>query len=81
MSRDGQSFAPPGSCSEAVCITCSDEGRTAEIREMLDASTARAWCDGVIETVDVTLVEPVVPGDLVLVHAGVAISTVERRTQ
>ena len=33
-----------------------------------------AWRGGRTQTVDVSLVDPVAPGDLVLVHAGVAIS-------
>lgn len=68
---------PPPACPAEVCITCSDEGRPAEVRALLDASTAEVLAAGRTETVDVTLVDPVAPGDVVLVHAGVAISIVE----
>jgi hydrogenase maturation factor len=32
---------------------------------------------GYLEGIDVSLVDPVVPGDLVLVHAGVALTTLD----
>ena len=54
------------------CITCSDEGRLGEVLEtgdLLRVRTARG-----IETVDGSLVEPLRPGDLVLVHAGTVIA-------
>ena len=35
---------------------------------------------GYVETVDVSLVDPVVPGDLVLVHAGVALTALADTT-
>jgi hydrogenase maturation factor len=35
---------------------------------------------GYFQTVDTSLVAPVAPGDLVLVHAGVAIAAVELRS-
>ena len=38
----------------------------------------RSWLAGRPETVDVSLVDPVAPGDLVLVHAGVALTTCGR---
>jgi hypothetical protein len=59
---------------EAVCITCSDEARLAEVRRLCDGSSAEVVAAGRLERVDVSLVEPVAPGDLVLCHAGVAIS-------
>lgn len=68
-------------CSEAVCVTCSDEGRLGEVvgvseggqaSGMATVRTARG-----VENVVTTLVGPVVAGDLVLVHAGTAISRLE----
>ncbi|MDQ6783871.1 MAG: HypC/HybG/HupF family hydrogenase formation chaperone [Actinomycetota bacterium] len=57
----------------AACITCSDEGRVAEVVSVgPDAAVVRAA--GVLEEADVTLVGPVEPGDVVLVHAGTAIA-------
>jgi hydrogenase maturation factor len=60
-------------CSDH-CITCSDEGVSMQVVAM---STEGAVCvdeDGTThERIAVELVEPVVPGDRILVHAGVAI--------
>lgn len=62
-------------CTEEACITCSDEGRLAEVRSVVDDGLAEVVVGGTVEAVDTTLVEPVSPGDLLLVHAGVALST------
>jgi hydrogenase maturation factor len=64
-----------GGCSEEVCITCSDEGRVAEVRSVLSDGSVQVMVDGRPETVDASLVDPVVRGDLLLVHAGVALTT------
>lgn len=69
--------ATAGACTDDVCITCSDEGRLAEVTSAGPGSRAEVLAGGHRETVDVTLVEPVTPGDLVLVHAGVAIAKVD----
>ncbi len=63
--------------TQAVCVTCSDEGRlgevvTASADGMATVRTARG-----IEMVATTLIDPVAGGDLVLVHAGTAISRME----
>jgi len=56
----------------SVCITCSDEGRPAEVVSVQgDEAVVRTPAGR--ETVDVSLIEPPAPGDLVLVHAGFAI--------
>jgi hypothetical protein len=55
-----------------VCTTCSDEGRLAEVVAVTGASAAVRSATGV-ESVDLTLVGEVVPGDVVLVHAGQAL--------
>ncbi|MGD0808634.1 MAG: HypC/HybG/HupF family hydrogenase formation chaperone [Acidimicrobiales bacterium] len=60
-------------CTDDVCITCSDEGRVAEVRAVHDDGRAEVLVAGRIETVDATLVDAG-PGDLLLVHAGVAIT-------
>jgi hydrogenase maturation factor len=62
-------------CTDDVCVTCSDEGRVAEVAVVLDGGRAEALAAGHLETIDVSLVDPVAPGDLVLVHAGVAITS------
>ena len=64
-----------------VCVTCSDEGRLGEVVTasadgmapgMATVRTARG-----IENVVTTLIDPVAAGELVLVHAGTAISRVD----
>ena len=67
--------------SEDVCVTCSDEGRLAEVVTasaggqgpgLATVRTARG-----VEDVVTTLIGPVAAGDLVLVHAGTVISRVQ----
>lgn len=70
--QDGDSGARDGD----VCITCSDEGRLAEVCASPSAGEARVRTATGVETADVSLVEPVGPGDLVLLHAGSAITRV-----
>jgi len=58
------------------CITCSDEGIPMQV-ERVDERRGLALClaaDGTKSTVEIALVEPVGPGDRVLVHAGVALT-------
>ncbi len=59
-----------------VCITCSDEGRLGEVIATDHAGSARVRTARGIETIDTTIVADVVPGDLVLIHAGAAIAEV-----
>jgi hypothetical protein len=61
-------------CTEEVCITCSDEGRVAEVQSVLSDGSVEVMVGGRPETVDASLVDPVIPGDLLLVHAGVALT-------
>jgi hydrogenase maturation factor len=71
-------LAEPGdACTDEVCITCSDEGRVVEVATPLDPGRAVVLAAGQRETVDTSLVGPVAPGDLVLVHAGTAISVID----
>jgi hydrogenase maturation factor len=63
-------------CAEQVCVTCSDEGRlgevvTASAEGMAAVRTARG-----VENVVTALIDPVAAGELVLVHAGTAITRV-----
>ncbi|MET0729308.1 MAG: HypC/HybG/HupF family hydrogenase formation chaperone [Acidimicrobiales bacterium] len=60
----------------ASCITCSDEGRLGEVVDLRSGDASVRTADG-IETVSTALVGPVQPGDLVLVHAGTAITLVD----
>lgn len=59
-----------------VCITCSDEGRIGEVITADVGGRARVRTAAGIETIDTTIVPSVAPGDLVLIHAGAAISEV-----
>ena len=61
-------------CGDDVCITCSDEGRLAEVVAVVHGGRANVLANGNRETIDISLLEPVQPGDLVLVHAGVALT-------
>jgi hypothetical protein len=61
-------------CTDDVCVTCSDEGRLAEVSTVRDGHTAEVIAAGHRESIDVSVVDPVKPGDLVVVHAGVAIT-------
>jgi len=64
-------------CAEEVCVTCSDEGRIGEVvAPSADGMAAVRTARGV-ESVATALIDPVVAGELVLVHAGTAISRIE----
>jgi hypothetical protein len=62
-------------CTEEVCITCSDEGRLAEVVSVEGDEAVVRTADGT-ERIDTMLIDPPGPNDLVLVHAGSAISNV-----
>jgi hypothetical protein len=64
---------PEPECSDEVCITCSDEGRPGEIVSVAGDEALVRTPDGQ-ETIDVSLIDPPSPGDLVLIHAGFAIN-------
>lgn len=63
-------------CTDDVCITCSDEGRLGEVLTPSEDGSAIVRTGNGRETVSTELVTPVTAGDLVLVHAGIAISRV-----
>ena len=71
----------PAACTDEVCITCSDEGRLVEVVEAGDDNTAVVLAQGHRERVDTTLVGHRRPGDLLLVHAGTAITALEDADQ
>ncbi len=64
-------------CSEEVCVTCSDEGRLGEVVTASPTGLATVRTARGTEDVVTTLVEPLATGDLVLVHAGTAISRLD----
>jgi HupF/HypC family len=63
-------------CTDEVCVTCSDEGRLGEVLTTTSDAMATVRTANGVETVATMLVGPVAAGDLVLVHAGTAISKV-----
>jgi hypothetical protein len=74
---------PADECTEDVCVTCRDEGRLAEVLLEPDepspagAGQALVRTAGGEEWVDTTLLGEVRVNDLVLVHAGAAITRLE----
>ena len=68
---------PEAECTDAVCVTCSDEGRVAEVRSVHSDGLVEVMVNGTYETIDASLVDRGEPGDLLLVHAGVALTTLE----
>ncbi len=69
---------PAVDADEEVCITCSDEGRVAEVvGPAANGIDTRVRTAEGVEEIDTSLVGSVTPHDLVLVHAGTAISTIE----
>jgi hydrogenase maturation factor len=70
-------FEHPGLLTAGdVCITCSDQGQVAEVRAIRADGLAEVVVGGQPQIVDVSLVDPVAPDDLVLVHAGIAIASI-----
>jgi hypothetical protein len=67
--------APPA--RGGICVTCSDEGRVGEVVSASENGQATVRTARGVEDVITTLVDPVGAGDLVLVHAGTAISRLE----
>lgn len=60
-----------------ACITCSDGASVGEVISTGGDGMALVRVDGEVVSVDVSLVTPPAPFDLVLVHAGAAISAVD----
>ena len=62
-------------CHSDHCITCGDEGIPMTVLR-IDETRALALCaddEGAKSSVQIELVDPVAPGDSLLVHAGVAL--------
>jgi hydrogenase maturation factor len=77
--REQPRLAP--ACVDEHCITCGDQGLPVRIVALDGAGLARCRDEAAPgepdTTVDVQLVGEVAPGDLVLVHAGVALVLLE----
>ena len=66
------------SCGSEHCITCGDDGVPMTVLA-IDLDRGLALCeheDGSRETVETALVDPVAPGDVLLVHAGTALTRI-----
>jgi len=63
-------------CLDDVCITCSDEGRPAEVLTV-DGDEALVRTAEGRERVDLSIIDTPRPGDLLLVHAGSAITNLD----
>lgn len=64
-------------CDDGMCVTCRDEGLLGEVVAGGAESAATVRTARGAETVDTSLVGLVEPGDLVLVHAGAALTRVD----
>jgi hydrogenase maturation factor len=67
------------SCGSHHCITCGDDGVPMTVVRV-DLDRGLALCadeDGARASVETALVEPVGPGDTLLVHAGTALTRLE----
>lgn len=75
--RLGSLLAVDLSCAldtEGHCITCADEARSARVLGVdQEAGLALVAVEGATEQIDISLVEGVARGDLLLVHGGVAL--------
>ena len=78
-----QACSRPGltSATEDVCVTCSDEGRLGEIVALRADGQAQVRTPAGLEAVDTTLIDDARPGDLVLIHAGSAVTIVDGSTR
>jgi hydrogenase assembly chaperone HypC/HupF len=66
-------------CGSEHCVTCADEGVPMTVLRV-DRERLLALCEaggGERESVEIALVEPVAPGEVLLVHAGTAIARLE----
>jgi hydrogenase maturation factor len=63
-------------CHDSHCITCGDEAVALRVIR-IDEERELALCendDGERTTVEIALVQPVIPGETLLVHAGTALA-------
>jgi hydrogenase maturation factor len=68
---------PDDHCEGPVCITCSDRADEVTVAWVDGPAAGVRDPDGATSTVDVSLVDPVAPGDALLVHAGIAIARLD----
>jgi hydrogenase maturation factor len=84
MTRQGSSSGTcergPAADVTCHCVTCGDDGVPMRV-VVVDERRELALCedaDGARSTVEIALVLPVVADDVLLVHAGTALATLER---
>ena len=63
-------------CDDEVCITCGDEGVLGEVLDADADDSVRVRTARGVEVVNASIVAPVAPGDIVLVHGGAAIAAI-----
>jgi hydrogenase maturation factor len=64
--------------AEGHCITCSDEALQVRVLYVDEENgLAQVTLNGTVEEIDISLVESIAPGDILLVHGGVAIERVD----
>ena len=62
-------------CPDGHCLTCADELVPVRVRAVSAETTlALVDKDGQRQEIDISLVESVAPGDVLLVHSGVALA-------
>ncbi|MFQ5651246.1 MAG: HypC/HybG/HupF family hydrogenase formation chaperone [bacterium] len=59
------------------CATCADEAAPVLISRVVDGQNAIGRLNDTEIEVDISLIEKVCPGDVVLVHAGVALAQID----
>ncbi len=65
-------------CENGHCLACSDEAILVKVLSVNQATgLALVEVSDQTEEVDITLVEDVAPGDMLLAHGGVAIASFE----
>lgn len=68
------------SCEDGHCVTCGDDGVPMRVLRT-DVVRGLALCESIgtgrHASVETALVEPIEPGDLLLVHAGTALTRLE----
>lgn len=60
--------------SSESCITCSDDGKRGQAIVLKDANATVLMEEGGVKLIAIDLVMPVAVGDVLLCHAGMAIS-------
>jgi hydrogenase maturation factor len=64
--------------TEGHCITCSDEALQVRVLNVDEENgLAQVTLNGTEEEIDISLVESIAPGDILLIHGGVAIARVD----